>query len=304
MVYQSTVPSYLKLALTYKIAKFLLGFVQPFTTNEFTVKDSFHFVSILEGKDHRLIMASLDVESLFTNIPLAETITIVTEKVFEKKRKLNGISRGDFRRLLEITTAGTVFYFDGQYYKQKDGVAMGSPLGPALANAFLAHHETVWLEECPLSFAPIFFARYVDDIFVLMRSSEHVTKLAEYLSSKHPNIRFTFELENDNTLPFLDVNVYRDAGKFSSSVHRKMTFSGVYSNFCSFMPETYKRGLVSTLLYRAYMISSSHQSLHKEIENLKKSFRKMATLSSLLIDVSSNSSINCTKRKTLSILHH
>ena len=171
---------------TYQIAKFLLGFVQPFTTNEFTVKDSFHFVSILEGKDHRLIMASLDVESLFTNIPLAETITIVTEKVFEKKRKVNGISRGDFRRLLEITTAGTVFYFDGQYYKQKDGVAMGSPLGPALANAFLAHHETVWLEECPLSFAPIFFARYVDDIFVLMRSNEHVAKLAEYLSSKHP----------------------------------------------------------------------------------------------------------------------
>ena len=145
MVYQSTVPSYLKLALTYKIAKFLLGFVQPFTTNEFTVKDSFHFVSILEGKDHRLIMASLDVESLFTNIPLAETITIVTEKVFEKKRKVNGISRGDFRRLLEITTKGTVFYFDGHYYKQKDGVAMGSPLGPALANAILCHHEEKWI---------------------------------------------------------------------------------------------------------------------------------------------------------------
>ena len=50
---------------------------------------------------------------MFTNIPLAETITIVTEKVFEKKRKVNGISRGDFRRLLEITTKGTVFYFDG-----------------------------------------------------------------------------------------------------------------------------------------------------------------------------------------------
>ena len=107
-----------------------------------------------------------------------------------------------------------------------------------------------------------------------MRSKEHVAKLAEYFSSKHPNIRFTYELENDNTLPFLDVNVYRDASKFSSSVHRKMTFSGVYSNFSSFMPDTYKRGLVSTLLYRAYMISSSFQSLHKEIENLKKVFSK------------------------------
>ena len=206
---------------------------------------------MLDTKDHRLIMASLDVESLFTNIPLGETIDIVTNKVFEKRRKVNGISKQDFKRLLEISTKGTVFYFDGQYYRQKDGVAMGSPLGPALENAFLAHHESVWLEECPLSFAPIFFARYVDDIFVLMRSNEHVVKLAEYLSSRHPNIRFTYELENNNALPFLDVNVYRDAGKFSTTVHRKMTFSGVYSNFSSFMPEKYTRGLVSTPLYRA-----------------------------------------------------
>ena len=137
---------------------------------------------------------------------------------------------------------------------------MGSPLGPTLANAFLAHHESVWLEECPLSFAPIFFARYVDGIFVLLRSSDHVDKLAEYLSSKHPDIRFTYELENNSILPFLDLNVRRDARKFFSSVHRKATFLGMYSNFNSFMPDTYKRGLDSAFLYYAYMISSSHPS--------------------------------------------
>ena len=219
-------------------------------------------------------MASLDVESLFTNIPLDETIDIVTTKVFGKKRKLNGISKGDFKRLLEISTKGTVFYFNGLYYRQKDGVAMGSPLGPALANAFLAHHETVWLEECPLAFAPVFFARYVDDIFVLIRSNEHIVKLSEYFSGKHPNIKFTYELENNNMLPFLDVNVFRDASTFSTTVHRKVTFSGVYTHFGSFMPVMYKRGLVSTLLYRAYMINSTFFSLHTEIQNLKKIFSK------------------------------
>ena len=219
-------------------------------------------------------MASLDVKSLFTNILLNKTIDIVTKKVFGRKRKVNGISRADFKRLLEISTKGSVFYFDGHYYRQKDGVAMGSPLGPALANAFLAHYETIWLEECPLSFAPIFYARYVDDIFVLIRSSDHITKLAEYFSSKHPNIRFTYELEIENTLPFLDVNVFRDADKFSTTIHRKSTFSGVYSNFRSFMPDTYKRGLVSTLLYRAYMICSSFQSVHDEVEKLKVIFSK------------------------------
>ena len=259
---------------TYKIAKYLLSFIQPFTTNEYTVKDTFHFVSMLDGKDHHLIMASLDVESLFTNIPLEETIDIVTKKVFQGKGLVNGLTRHDFKRLLLIATKGTVFLFNGQYYRQKDGVAMGSPLGPALANAFLCHYESKWLEDCPLSFLPVFFARYVDDIFVLLRSKDHIRMLAQYFSSKHPNIRFTYEEENDNVLPFLDVNVFRDADKFSSTVHRKDTFSGVYTNFNSFMPVTYQRGLISTLLYRAYVICSTYGSLHEEIQNLKKIFAK------------------------------
>ena len=137
---------------------------------------------------------------------------------------MKGISKSDFRNLLLMSTKGTVFYFNGHYYSQKDGVAMGSPLGPALANAFLCHHEASWLDECPLSYAPIFFVRYVDDIFVLIRSKEHITHLAAYFSSRHPNIKFTYEVEVDNTLAFLDVNVYRESDKFSSTVHRKNTF--------------------------------------------------------------------------------
>ena len=84
--------------------------------------------------------------------------------------------------------------------------------------------------------------------------------------------KFTYEEESENVLPFLDVNVYRDADKFTSTVHRKVTFSGVYTNFDSFMPDTYKRGLVCTLLHRAFQITSSYISLHEEIERLKKIF--------------------------------
>ena len=265
---------------TYNIAKYLLPFLEPFTTNEYTVRDTFHFVSMLDNKNHNLVMASLDVDSLFTNIPLEETIHLVTEKVFHGKRKVNGLSKSDFKRLLTLSTKGSVFYFNGVYYRQKDGVAMGSPLGPALANAFLCHHEPSWLDECPLSFAPTFYARYVDDIFVLLKSRGDVERLATYLSSKHVNIKFTFEIEIDGVLPFLDVNVYRDANSFSTTVHRKDTFSGVFTNFNAFLPDVYKKGLISTLLYRAYMINSSYQSLHKEIEELKNIFRRNAYPSS------------------------
>ena len=159
---------------------------------------------------------------------------------------------------------------------------MGSPLGPALANAFLCHHEQHWLEDCPIGFAPIFYARYVDNILVLLRSGEHVERLAIYLSSKHSNINFTFEVENNDCLPFLDVDVFRDRCKFSTSIHRKDTFSGVFTNYRAFMPDVYKKGLISTLLYRAYMINLPLIPVHEEVEKLKGIFRKNGYPSSFI----------------------
>ena len=76
-------------------------------------------------------------------------------------------------------------------------------------------------------------------------------------------------MEDNNTLPFLDVKVFRDADCFSTSIHRKDTFSGVFTNYAAFIPMEYKRGLVATLLHRAYMVNSSFSGLHEEITRLK-----------------------------------
>ena len=59
------------------------------------------------------------------------------------------------------------------------------------------------MEDCPLSFVPVFYARYVDDILVLLKSHEHIARLSNFLSSKHVNIRFTFEVENNGILPIV-----------------------------------------------------------------------------------------------------
>ena len=55
---------------TNKLAKFLVPILKSKTTNEFTVKDSFHFAEKIVDQQHDLFMGSLDVDSLFTNIPL------------------------------------------------------------------------------------------------------------------------------------------------------------------------------------------------------------------------------------------
>ena len=128
-----------------------------------------------------------------------------------------------------------------------DVVAMRSPLGPTLANAFLCFHEQIWLNECPDEFKPAYYRRYVDDIFVLFRSPDHLEKFKNYLNSKHRNIRFTCEEKPNNFMPFLDVLITRTSNAFKTYVYHKPTFSGVYSNFNSFISEEYKVGLIFTL---------------------------------------------------------
>ena len=93
---------------------------------------------------------------------------------------------------------------NNKFYIQVHGVAMGSPLGPILANIFLSHHEENWLNKCPIKFKPSFYRRYVDDIFVLFESSESADSFREYMSSKHQNINFTVEKENIGSLVFTE----------------------------------------------------------------------------------------------------
>ena len=90
-----------------------------------------------------------------------------------------------------------------------------------------------------------------------------------FLNSKHPNIRFTCEIEKDRSLAFLDINVYRGNNKFETSVHHKSTSSGVYTNYESFISTEYKSSLSTTLLYRSFTIVCDHHKLHEEIVKLK-----------------------------------
>ena len=109
--------------------------------------------------------------------------------------------------MLKLAPAESSFIFDNKLYKQIDGVAMGSPLGPTLANAFICHYEKIWLNECPSQFKPVVYKRYVDDIFVLFKSKEHLKLFVNYMNSKHRNIKFTFETEDSNNFSFLDVKI-------------------------------------------------------------------------------------------------
>ena len=106
---------------------------------------------------------------------------------------------------------------------------MRSPLGPSLANTFLSYYEKNWLNSCPRGFKPIYYRRYVDDIFVFFKSNDHLKYVQKFLNSCYINMSFSVETERQNKFSFLDIEVIREQGKFSTTIYYKPTFSGVYS---------------------------------------------------------------------------
>ena len=247
--------------VSYCLAKFLIPI-------PFSIINSFDFNKELLDQNASLVMGSLDVDALFTRIPLDETINIGVNELFKNSNEVSKLSKTDVHDLLNLATKELLFLFDGEYYYQTDGVAMGSPLGPSLANLFMSYHEQIWLD--------------VDDIFILGENIEHIVKFKEYLNSKHQNINFTSELECNGKLPFLDNLIDRKDGKFITSVYRKPTFTGVYTHYQSFIPSVYKFGLLSTLLFRYFSICSSYARFHLEVIEFKKIFLKNCYPSKLI----------------------
>ena len=151
---------------------------------------------------------------------------------------------------------------------------MGSPLGPVLANLFMGFYEKSWIDSAD-GCKPIFYKRYVDDIFCYFDNEYNSQQFLNHLNHQHPNIQFTIENEKDGKLAFLDVFVDRNVRNLATtSIFRKATFTGLMLNFLSYSPMGYKLSLIGTLVHRVYMICNTWDTFHDNIEALKHILKK------------------------------
>ena len=112
------------------------------------------------------------------------------------------------------------------------------------------------VKECSVQFAPKYYRRYVDDIFLLFKAKDHVKNFLRYMNSRHPNIKFTCEEENDNKISFLDISITRTENKFTMSIFRKKMFSKIYLNFHSHLPTDYKKSLIGTEVQTIFILTT------------------------------------------------
>ena len=117
-----------------------------------------------------------------------------------------------------------------------------------------------------MEYRPLYYRRFVDDIFVLFKSSDHLKRFQSYLNSGHVNMPLTIETEQKM------FNAIRQQYKFITSVYQKPTFSGVYIHFDSFLPDIYKIGMIYTLVNRCLRRCCSWSMFHHELILLREIF--------------------------------
>ena len=136
-----------------------------------------------------------DIESLYTNIPVKETIDIIVDSLYSNDRFRN-LNRNEFRKLLITIAEDNFIIFNNKFFKQIEGLAMGNSISATFANIFMSYNEQNWLRECPIEFKPILYKHYVDDTFVLLKNKSDGSLFFDYINNKHRNIKFTMEKEN------------------------------------------------------------------------------------------------------------
>ena len=262
-------------ASNYKLASYLANMLKKCEEkNTSNIKDSFQFVKSLKyikiANDETMI--SFDIQSLYPNVPVEEAIDIAVKLIWEKNKaiKFTKITKHELYILFNLAVRNVHFRFFNQYFRQIDGIAMGSPLAPVLANLFVTQLEEEKINRITKNKVRIWF-RYVDDIFAIVKGKDiEIHEILEGINKIHKNIKFTIEFEQDNSITFLNVNIKRKGSRLETSVHRKKTNTNLYLKWDACLPRYQKLGLITSLVTRACRICSLKEILNQEIEHIKK----------------------------------
>ena len=260
-------------SVSYGVAKEIARIIKPLVgSTEHHVNNSKEFIE--EMKKMKLeegeCITSYDVSTLFTSIPIPSALDIINNKLQEDTDLHNrtNMTTHNIIELLDFCLNNTYFIFQGVFYKQTKGAAMGSPVSPIVANIFMEAFESRALATA--IHPPKLWRRYVDDTCVIQDQS-HKEEFLQHINSVDNAIQFTVEeAKEDGSIPFLDTLITPEHnGTFSIGVYRKPTHTDLYLPWDSNHHLSAKYNVIKTLTHRAHTICSTPKHLEAELKHLE-----------------------------------
>ena len=261
---------------TERISQFCDFFLQPIVKDTRSyIKDTTHFLQLLRAATdlpQDTLLVTLDVSSLYTNIPNRWGITACEEKLLEYLPRNYKPRANSIIELLKLVLTKNNFDFNNLHYLQVGGTAMGTKVAPSYANIFMDWFERNHVYTYDPQ--PVLWKRYIDDIFILWTHGvSALNTFIDYLNSRLESIKFESHI-SDSVANFLDVSVKISNGKLSTSLYTKETDSLSYLDYSSCHPKSCKNAIPYSQFLRLRKICSDDEDFIIQSRKLALSFHK------------------------------
>ncbi|XP_058816886.1 uncharacterized protein LOC131680184 [Topomyia yanbarensis] len=245
---------------TYRMAQYLSGILNNLVgKTEYHVRNSFDFaeeiskIRVPEG----CVLYSLDVVSLYTNVPVDKVYEYVEER-WNELQHITTIPWDSFKQAMKTVLEASFFQYDGKYYDQIFGVPMGSPLSPVVANIVMERLEREAIERLKQkNISLVVYRRYVDDCFLVGKENEIDAVIQEF-EKDHNSIKFTVEKEENESIRFLDLLLTRREERIDKKWLPKQT-TGRYLDYTSESPHAHKKNTAIALFDRALKLTDARK---------------------------------------------
>lgn len=263
--------------ITYNCAKLLADILSPLVGNSVHhVANSQDFADRIKNErvEEDEELRSYDVTALFTSVPVDKALKIIQARLEDDNTlsERTRLSAKHVAKLLEVCLKCTYFVYNGNFYQQIHGAAMGSPVSPIVCNLYMEHLQQEAIQSAPNP--PLWWYRYVDDTHTKLKK-HHAEEFTHHLNSIDPDIKFTTEGEENRALAFLDTHtVIQEDGSLKIKIYRKPTHTDQYLNFQSNHPIQHKLGVIQTLHHRADSIISDQEDKEEEKSHVNSALQK------------------------------
>ena len=204
---------------------------------------------------------------MFTNIPPIQCLPLIND--FLLKKKIQPVVIDEILNLFQVCVGQNYFSYNDKFYIQKDGLPMGSPISPILADLFMDNIENIIFNSI-LCNNLLFWYRYVDDILgCFVGSTRQLDIFHKFINSIHPKIKFKIENERDASINFSDLTITRKQNNFEYSIYRKPTHTNITIPADSNHPTSQKLSAYNSMIHRAFSVPLSTDDFNKEINIIK-----------------------------------